>query len=1091
MTDISDNEDIDDQPIESEYIRKLVETKSEDTIIQLDKFLKQYITTKGSPDINITDQGFGRCYSIPDKKIRDFFKYLEACRRKNCILNYAELQSEKSGIMLDFDIFQESDKRQIKPLHIHKIIDSLVKLLNELLDLKQYTTDNGEVLLHTKKELTIHVMHISRPKIEYIEDKKLYKDGLHLLIPNIQVSRSFKKYLWQQIIDRKILEGIFIDVEFAIPFDQMMDKGACSVPVLFTGNSKKNRTPYKVDSVFAVTLQLEDGYIAITPADKDFLTKKVNLSHEFSLCHQQSDGLVTKFQYKPKRNISSKIKELEEKHGLDSDDVMQNNNDISLAGIQDPNVEFIKDLLGILNIERARERNMWRNVIYIIANTNINYKPLAVWFSQRCPEQWSPIELDKLWNEAVAKAKSNGQKNLLKLSTLHHYAREDNIEKYREIIGKGITTQLMKAVLENDGTVEQFDICELLHIALGDKFKCDTDAIKAAKYSWLEFVLPDDKKEKGELYKWRYESKPDGLYMYISRVLPKVFKEVEAWLQNSYENAVEEGKQGYYSKLLKQFKLSKRKLKQTTFKNGVMDDAEKVFRSRGFIRSLDKDPNLFGVGNGLLLLGEIPKLINTFHEYAISRYTTIDYEPFDPSNPYQQTILKALRDILVEEDAREFVMILMASCLDGNIKDALVFLMKGVGSNGKSFITMLLLAVLNPGFTGYGKKLPLSLLTESRIGSDKPHPSLMDLEFARAALYAESEEQINMNPATVKEFTGGEFLSGRNLNERQRNFQPVANHLVASNHDINIRSTDHGIWRRIRMYIFKTKFTKNPNPENIYEKQDDDRYIKLYTKDENYIKAFLSILVEYYKKYVTVYKSSVFNVQSVTIDKETNDFRNRQDTVNRFISERVVFISDDKPTPDEIPLETLTEFYIEWYTANIRHTNHVKFEIISQFESSRLGKYIVTKASGIKYLSKHTVIVIGEDQKDQELVDHHIQKDQPGHHGEHGNQGQHVQGKYHGNQGQDDGDNPVEHIHEVHAPKLAIINNGIPYGIEYMYHTPQVQQQKKQLRRVSKKKDRDDDIINVNIKPRHTTHITHVAPEEQNIKDALELLDGA
>ena len=73
---------------------------------------------------------------------------------------------------------------------------------------------------------------------------------------------------------------------------------------------------------------------------------------------------------------------------------------------------------------------------------------------------------------------------------------------------------------------------------------------------------------------------------------------------------------------------------------------------RGFTKSLDTDPLIFGVANGLIKLDTNPTLINHYHEYPVSKYTDLPYKKFDPYNPteWEKIVLDGIRNVIVEPD---------------------------------------------------------------------------------------------------------------------------------------------------------------------------------------------------------------------------------------------------------------------------------------------------------------------------------------------------------------------------------------------------------------------------------------------------------
>lgn len=71
---------------------------------------------------------------------------------------------------------------------------------------------------------------------------------------------------------------------------------------------------------------------------------------------------------------------------------------------------------------------------------------------------------------------------------------------------------------------------------------------------------------------------------------------------------------------------------------------------------------------------------------------------------------------------------------------------------------------------------------------------------------------------------------------------------LTCNHLPNVPSDDGGTWRRLRVVEFTSKFTDNPNPENENEFPIDMEISKHF---EDWREHFMSMLIEYHKRYVT------------------------------------------------------------------------------------------------------------------------------------------------------------------------------------------------------------------------------------------------
>jgi phage/plasmid-associated DNA primase len=188
----------------------------------------------------------------------------------------------------------------------------------------------------------------------------------------------------------------------------------------------------------------------------------------------------------------------------------------------------------------------------------------------------------------------------------------------------------------------------------------------------------------------------------------------------------------------------------------------------------------------------------------------------------------------------------------------------------------------------------------------------------------------------LKEVTSQETLSGRGLFEKQSQFRPVCHHMVTTNYSFSIKTTDHGIWRRIVTYEFKMIFTSNPDPNNKYEKKENTRFAQEFTYNPEIKKAFLSILVEYYRDLHKNHGGSLKNIMKPTIDKETSEYRNKEDIINRFIDDVCIYSEGNKTCISE-----LIDKYENWHEYNVdKSTIPIKSEIRRQLLNSKIIKYV-------------------------------------------------------------------------------------------------------------------------------------------------------
>lgn len=131
-------------------------------------------------------------------------------------------------------------------------------------------------------------------------------------------------------------------------------------------------------------------------------------------------------------------------------------------------------------------------------------------------------------------------------------------------------------------------------------------------------------------------------------------------------------------------------------------------------------------------------------------------------------------------------------------------------------------------------------------------------------------------------------ISANEKYKEQETFENTTNLIVGQNFNFRVETLDHGTWRRLRHYSSKISFRKNPNPENKFEKKEDQRFILDYVKDPDCLSALMGILAYYYERLQREYGGLLKNVRSQTLEYETERFRNSQDVINRFIMEMIV-----------------------------------------------------------------------------------------------------------------------------------------------------------------------------------------------------------
>ncbi len=934
-----------------------VQSTQSPTLRTLEDFFNdaKMINPSGASTTNIVNRQSGKCYNVPSNKIPKMFKLMEQCRRQQIYLMFNEKQNDPSGIMIDFDIFQETEDDQLTDdlfiMLCNKVVECLHKIVN-----------------FTEKKESIFIGITRRPKITYDDDRASYKDGFHMIIPSIQISRGVKRLLLKMIIDNEIMDQVFSEVQPASILhtnkttyqrQDFLDLNSAFVPTFFIGSStKKGALPYELTHVYEVILRTESKGITVHPKLELFNKSSVNLCYEFSLNWECSGGLIKKKPYTVQDKYAQEAYDLEAKHKKQDDELAANYGKLSLNSIHDVQIKEIKELLDTLNPRRADDYTPWFEVLCVLASISPSYKDLAEYFSRKSPK-FKLVEFESVWNSIISK-----NKKTFTIGSLYYWAKLDNPDRYTQHKKGSIFEILLKMVYEGykEGILNHSDIAKILHKALPHKYVTDIPEGER-KRVWYEFILEEDHHIDGELYKWhRHDEPPVSLSMYISNTLPNLFEDVFKTIKRNFENS--EGTFAkYYGLVLKNFKATMRKLGDKPFKKHVLAEAEEIFNKRGFSSNLDKDPLIRGVQNGILKLSLAPQgrplLISGYHGFYVSKYTTAPYIPFNPHDEITKKLLYGLRNLFPDDepDSFEFTMSYLSSTIDGNPKESMFMIMKGEGSNGKSFLVELHKAAIGGN---YGVKMPLQYLIQRASNAENATPALMSLKDASFAYYSESDKRERLNASKVKEVTGLETMSGRKMYGDQINFKPKCHHLVTTNYDFEIDCDDWGTWRRITYNPLKITFINAServlNKDDPYQRVADADLTQKWTEDPEIQGRYLGVMVWYHYWLYRKYKGKVKAVPHPHIEYETACYRKRQDLLSLFIAQRFVKTVDAEA---QFPFVDEVRKYIVWYQTNIGTAIAAK-GLIDIFKNSEIGKHIKTTSRG-DYIVGHRFL--GDQEK--------------------------------------------------------------------------------------------------------------------------------
>ncbi len=216
-------------------------------------------------------------------------------------------------------------------------------------------------------------------------------------------------------------------------------------------------------------------------------------------------------------------------------------------------------------------------------------------------------------------------------------------------------------------------------------------------------------------------------------------------------------------------------------------------------------------------------------------------------------------------------------CLTGSTREHALIFLHGTGANGKSVFVNALLDVLGD----YGMNAPMETFMSSR--NDRHPTELAMLRGARLVVAAETEQGRSWNESRIKELTGGDLITARNLYQEFFTYPPQFKPMLTGNHKPALRNIDEAIRRR--MHLIPFTITVPP------EKRDKDLQQKLRLERDGIFAWALEGCAEWLK-------SGLCPPHSVR--EATDEYFESEDSLGRWIDERCVRATNARSLTNEL-----------------------------------------------------------------------------------------------------------------------------------------------------------------------------------------------
>ena len=911
-------------------------------VLSLREFLEEH-KCRGSSGTNSThtripdrDLNIYAGAYIINKEDKDYFKTVYCDKvfvnEQQEFLTEAQLPTAGPILIdLDFRYNVDIDKRQHGPDHISDLVELYLEQLQKIVTI-------------TEEEFPVFILE--KPNVNTLED--VTKDGIHIVI-GIHLHHEAQMMLREYILEG--IDNILSELPLQNDYESVIDKGIVTGKTNWQlyGSRKPGNEAYELVQHWQMKYAAEDDDFEYT----DMMDDTIDHYEIFDLISARKSDNV---RFELKEDVLERCKKADERDANRNKIRVRNRirignrrsrvattnqrlpttmealkkaveHNLQQAAMNDDlyEVREVHEFAMALSNIRAIEYNEWIKVGLALHSCDCELL-FATWilFStksdkfdfQDIPSYWS------MWNNNFTQ-----NRNEMTRGSIMWWCKQDNPIEYERIKSNTVDYFINKTI-EHEKPPD-YDIAGILHRMFGDQYKC----VSIKSNVWYEMVGGRwSEIDSGTTLRKKLSSQLALKYTLKAKELVERMTNM-----NSNPSPTESKSSSDDDDEMKKFqKLAGRTagigldLRRTNNKNNIMKEAKEHFFDKLFLDKLDNNPYLLCFTNGIIDF-EKKEFRGTKPDDYVSLCTNIEYIKIDEENPKHMQIKKEITDFMKQlfpdPLLNKYMWQHMAASLKGTNENQVFNIYTGTGRNGKSKLVDLISMALGD----YKATVPITLVTSRRTTIGGASPEIAQLKGIRYACMQEPSENMAINEGVMKELTGGDPLSGRALYCDTITFNPQFTLVVCTNHLFDIKSTDDGTWRRIRVCDFESKFLDNPYknekefPKNKYPyqfkcvKDIDSRF-------EAWAPYFISMLVEI-----------AFETNGVVEDcpqvlAASQKYKMQQDYFAQFFEERIVQVEGGT-----IKRKDLQNEFIEWYT-ELYGGKVPKGKDLYDFMESKLGK---------------------------------------------------------------------------------------------------------------------------------------------------------
>ncbi len=796
---------------------------------KLVNFLEKYRKIDGETYTHIiysdTDNLKGS-YNIPTNLLEDFYSLVhKSVFKKNDRYTLVEKIHGICPFIVDIDLkFKERlTGRQYNDVILKKIINDIFSKMSNV----YIIGEEQKVCWVTEKK-----------DYRTIEGKSYQsKDGIHLLFPYIIADKKAHKILRDGIVESDYHQ-YFKDEDKIPPMNSMKEIiDDCAYKsgnwMVYGCGKPSDESIYKLTKIYKLTSS-ELLNVPIDTYESDPL--------EIINCNSVAKHKDINVKYTETTENRLKNKPLKTSSSMESIEI----HPAVINASQKHDIETAKKLAMILSTQRASNYDDWKDVGFCLHSISSELLPSWIAFSKKWSMWTDKNECERQWEWF-----NGNNRRKWTIGSLHYWAKEDNFESYKEIIKESLESYVRLSIKGDKATGPHADVANVIYHYFKDCFVC-ADLKENLWYYFNERLGGRwEETEMGHRLRSRLSNEIVELYMYWQAKYQQLAHgvdeedEMHSILNNRITNC---------SKVII-------KLKDSSYKDKIMKECRELFYDEKFKEKLDDQRNLIGFDNGVYDLSKSVFRCGLPSDY-VSLTCGITLPVVKSSLPVcleeikgtiqemsdYESLNDGLNDFLLKvfpnQKVRDYTLRFLSSCLSGEIREEKFYFWTGSGGNGKSKLVDLVEFSLGE----YSKSMDVSYLTTRKGSSSSASPELENIKKARFVWMSEPEKTDTIYGGKLKLMTGGDKMTSRGLFKGTEQFKPQFKIILMCNDLPKLSGNDGGIWRRLEVVEYISKFTDDPRPSpaNPYQYLADEQLDK---KLESWRVIFIINLLETYVKY--------------------------------------------------------------------------------------------------------------------------------------------------------------------------------------------------------------------------------------------------